>query len=161
MSIFADEQNLPPLWKDGFYNPARFDFYTKLVLNSGLVRGGREVVAEFIAAMCMESSLDNLIVGNNAKNGSSNASLGIGWCQLDTAYHIASLDWMHLIRLDPEISLIYVCDESNGLCSQGGIRTHFNRQFWHAWKPSKIDPTTGWSPLAEAEKAYDRAITQV
>lgn len=153
----AEEMALPPLWKDGF-NPARFDWYTRLVVSSGLVLGGKDTVSEFIAAMCGESSLDNLIVGNNAKHGSPNTSLGISWCQLDTAYHVRDLAQMHLLRSEPIEALRYVCNPANGLVTQGGRRTYFNKQMWHAWEPVTIDPTTGWSMLTQAEAAYDRVV---
>jgi hypothetical protein len=158
MSTFSEERSLPRLWTAGSYNPARFNWYTKLVINSGLVRGGRSVIPEFIAAMCAESSLDNLIIGNNAKNGSNNTSLGIGWCQLDTAWHVKSLEEMHAFRDSALLVLKYVCNPANELCSQGGAWTHFNRKFWYAWTPSKIDPLEGWSPLKEAGKAYDTLV---
>lgn len=160
MSVFDDERALPPIFAGGVKDTARFDFYTKLVVDSGLVKGGRDVVSELIAAMCAESSLDNLIVGNNAKHGSNNQSLGIGWMQLDTGWHVDSLDHLHFLRSDPLASLVYVCDPANGLVKQGGVRTHFNKQRWHAWEPETIDPVVGWSPLREAEAAYDRVLSQ-
>jgi hypothetical protein len=153
-----EERALPPIWRDGVKSTARFDWYTKLLVDWSLVRGGKPVVAEFIAAMALESSLDNLILGNNARNGSDNAGVGVGWCQLDTQWHVADLDKLHWLRSDPFASALYVTDPANGLCVQGGIRTHFNKTRWHAWDAARIDPVEGWSPLKEAEAAYDRVV---
>ena len=151
-----EEQRLPPVWANGVFSAARFDWYSALVVDSGLIFGGRDTVSEFVAAMCGESSLDNLAVGNNAKNGSTNPSLGIGWCQLDTAWHVKDLAHLHQLRSDPLESLQYVADPANGLVSHGGLRTYFNKQLWHAWEAENIDPTTGWSMLAQAEAAWER-----
>lgn len=157
----AEEAALPPIWYDGVKNTARFDWYTKLLVDWNLVRGGKAVVSEFVAAMALESSLDNLILGNNAKLGSDNVGVGVGWCQLDTGWHVqpASVEQFHLIRSDPFVSALYVCDPANGLCVQGGLRTHFKKERWHAWKPERLDPVEGWSVLKEAEAAYDRVTS--
>ena len=159
MSNFETERALPPIWDDGAHSPERIDWYTRLVVDFGAIKGGRAVIPEFIAAMILESSLDNLIIGNNARNGSTGAnaySLGISWVQLDTNYHVKDLNFLHTLRSDPLWALGYVADPANGLCSQGGRWTHFKKQAWHAWEPTKIDPVDGWSPLQAALDAYDR-----
>ena len=156
MGVNLTEALLPPVWSGGVKDTSRFDFYTRLVVESGLILGGKDTVSEIIAAMCGESSLDNLLVGNNARNGSNNTSLGISWMQLDTAWHVKDLTFMHALRSDPIVALRYVADPANGLCSHGGLRTYFNKQLWHAWEAENIDPVEGWSMLAEAEAAYDR-----
>lgn len=157
--LALEERALAPIWNNGVKSVERFDWYTRLIVDSGKVLGGRDTISEFVAAMARESSLDNLIVGNNAKNGSDNAGLGIGWCQLDTQWHVGGgLDGLHWLRSDPFISLAYVTDPANGLCKHGKLRTYFNKQRWHAWEPEIIDPKDGWSALAEAEAAYDRVV---
>lgn len=150
-----EERDLPKIW-DGGFNPDRLDWYTRLVLDHGGIRGGRDVVAEFIAAMMLESGLDNLTVGNNARNGSDNPYLGIGWCQLDTGYHATSVVDVHAIRFDPQWSLDYIATNDD-LCYQGPSRTWLNKQRWHAWEPERLDPPEGeWSPIEATLAAYDR-----
>lgn len=155
MTRFDEERALPPIWRDGVKNEERIDWYTRLTIESEVIRGGIDVIPEFIAAMICESSLDNLLVGNNAKNGSDNVWLGISWCQLDTGWHVADLDTLHQFRGDPLAPLIYVANNDD-LCDQGGIHTHFNEQRWHAWEPEIIDPAQGWNPLKAAHEAWDR-----
>lgn len=149
------EQAMSPLWAlSGAFIPERVDFYTRLVVESTIGRN-KAVVTEFIAAMMLESGLDNLIVGNNAVNGSNNAFLGIGWCQLDTGYHVADLDQMHTLRSDPLQSLLYIL-RTPDLCYVGKYNTYFNKKRWHAWDAQRIDPQQGWSPLEATMESYDR-----
>ena len=141
-----------PTWK--LYNTERISWYTSLVVDSGLVRGGWRVIPEFVAAMIMESGLDNLTVGNNAKNGADNPWVGVGWCQLDTGYHVTDLEALHTLRADPHESLRYVTSTPD-LCKHGKLQTYFNKQRWHAWEPEVIDPDDGWSPLQAAFNVWD------
>lgn len=155
------EAAMPPIWLSGVHSPARIDWYTRLVIDSGLVRGGVLVIPELVAAMILESSLDNLIVGNNAKNGRpaghpAFGSLGVSWVQLDTLYHVGTLAELHDYRSDPLVPLGYVTDPENGLCSQGGYATHFRREFWNAWRTDRLDPVDGWNPLRAAHEAWGR-----
>ena len=153
--IALEERNLPPIWDEGF-NPERLDFYTSLVVNDSKNWGGRDVIAEFVAAMMLESGLDNLTLGNNAKNGSDNPYIGIGWCQLDTGYHAQPLDFVHELRADPTAALDYIA-RTPDLAYIGTERIWLNESRWHAWKPERIDPTDGtWSPLAATLASYDR-----
>lgn len=167
MTRFDEERALPPIfttaeqresgeWPEPFY-PDRIDWYTRLVVDSGVILGGRDVIPEFIAAMICESSLDNLNLGNNAKNGSDNPTIGVSWVQLDTGYHVGNLDLMHAYREDPLQPLLYVA-RTPDLCRHGRLRSHFTRRRWHAWTQEKIDPTDGWSPLAAALEAWDRVV---
>ena len=150
-----EERALPPLWESGF-NPERVDWYTSLVIDHPVNWGGREVVAEFIAAMMLESGLDNLTLGNNAKNGSDNPTIGISWCQLDTGYHAQPLELVHALRADPTEALDYITTTPD-LSYIGTERVWLTTTRWHAWKAERIDPTDGsWSPLAATLAAYDR-----
>jgi len=154
---FEEERALPQIWDEGFH-PERIDWYTNLVVEAELIRGGVDVIPEFIAAMIMESGLDNLKIGNNAKHGNNNPWLGISWCQLDTGYHVADLEQLHTFRSDPILPLIYVATNPD-LCDQGGTQTHFNEQRWHAWEPKTIDPQEEWNPLQAAHESWERTQT--
>jgi hypothetical protein len=140
VSIFDIERDLPPMWSsaDG-YDPARAEWYTRQVLDSHLVHGDELVVPELIMAMICESRLDNLIIGNNAKNGSSNPYLGVSWMQLDTGYHVASIEMMHALRADPMVALRYVV-QTPDLCTldEHGM-TAFNKGRWYGWDEDKFD----------------------
>lgn len=159
------ERDLPPIWTTekereehpewGVYNTQRIEWYTSLTQSSGLILGGRSIIPEFIAAMIQESGLDNLEPGNNAKNGANNPYLGTGWCQLDTGYHVVSIDQMHILRADPLASLQYVAQHPD-LTTHGRLHTEFNKQRWHAWELENIDPHEGWSPLEAAYTAWDK-----
>jgi hypothetical protein len=153
VSRFDDERALPPIWEDGRFSSERIEWYTRLVVQSELIKGAEYVIPEFIAAMICESSLDNLTVGNNAKHGSGNEWLGISWLQLDTGYHVASLEALHTFRVDPMNPLVYVATQRD-LCRHGKLSTHFNRLRWKAWTQEKIDPAEGWNPLEAAIKAW-------
>lgn len=146
------EAALPPIWSGSTLNPARIDWYTRLVIESGLVKGGASVIPELIAAMIGESAL------NNRAFGDSNPDIyfGVGWMQLDSRYHVRTLDNLHLIRLDPLHSLTYACDPVNGLAKHGGRATWFATNLWNGWSQPIIDPTTGWSPLGAALDAWAR-----
>jgi len=160
-----EERALPPIWKDGNYSKDRIEWYARLILEDGRVLGGESVIAEFLAAMILESNLDNLIIGNNAKNGSNNAQLGIGWCQLDTGWHVADLDVMHDLRADPLLSLQYVLTNAD-LSHTTPNMTWFNKRRWNAWwdktadRPrwERLDPTGSWSPYLAALTAV-RAVS--
>lgn len=153
VELAKTERALPAIWTDSGYNDNRPRFYLDLVNRSGLVKGGADVICEFVAAMLLESGLDNLAIGNNAQNGSDNPQLGIGWCQLDTGYHVANLDALHLFRSTPEAPFFYVVGNDD-LCYHGAFRTHFNKQRWHAWEKKRIDPKTGWNPLEAMHTAW-------
>jgi len=150
-----EERALPAIWVDGL-NTERIDWYTELVIDHPLHWGGREVVAEFIAAMLLESGLDNLTLGNNANNVGDTPHIGIGWCQLDTGYHATPLEYVHTLRADPTVSLDYIAATPD-LAYIGTERIWLNSSRWHAWEPKRIDPTDGsWSPLKAALESYDR-----
>ena len=146
----AQEIALPAIFDGGFHSD-RIVWYTRLVVESGLVRGGASVIPELIAAMISESSLDNTIFGD----ANPDPQFGVGWMQMDTGYHVHSLENLLAIRSDPLHSLVYATDPANGLCKQGGRATWFNKQAWHAWEPAIIDPPSGWSPLGAAIDAYN------
>lgn len=148
---FAQEGALPPIFGDDGYSPARIVWYTRLTVDSGAVLGGATRIPEFIAGMIGEAGLNNRTIGDS----NPDPPVGVGWCQLDTGHHVPSIDAFHWIRSDPLFSLIYVTDPSNGLCRQGGFATDFNKQRWHAWEDSTINPETGWNPLSAAVDAYE------
>ena len=155
-SIAHEERALPPLWDDNGFNTERVEWYTALVVNHSHHWGGRDVIAEFIAVMMLEAGLDNLNLGNNAKNGSDNPYIGIGWCQLDTGYHASTVQMIHDLRNDPTIALDYIVATSD-LAYVGTERVWLNESRWHAWNAERIDPTDGsWSPLATCLDAYDK-----
>lgn len=156
--VHIGERDLPPLWDPltGAFNDERVRWYTELTVSSGLFRGGRAVIPEFIAAMMWESQLDNLVVGNNAKNGADNVYLGIGWCQLDTGYHCKTMGTLHELRRDPGYAIEMIA-ETPDLCKHGKKRSYFNKQRWHAWEAETIDPEEGWNALEVALKVWDEA----
>lgn len=151
-----EEREAHPEWEA--YNTDRIEWYTELVISSGLIKGGRSIIPEFIAAMIGESQLKNLALGNNALNGSNNPYIGIGWCQLDTGYHATSLEFVHMLRNDPLHSIVYIASTPD-LCTHGELQSYFNKQRWHAWEPEVIDPgPEQWSPLKAAYAAWDKVI---
>lgn len=157
MAFNTEERDLPGLWDGGVYNDARPVWYAGLCKMVPAMARNPETTQEFLAAMLLESGLDNLIVGNNAKNGASNPYLGIGWCQLDTGYHAVTVEAIHSIRNDPLFSLSYILNNED-LSFVGKHGLYFNKKRWHAWKPEKIDPLTGWSPLEAVREAWEKAV---
>lgn len=152
--IATEERELPLLWSDAGFGTERLDWYTSLA-GKILPFNNRATVAEFIAAMMLESGLDNLTIGNNAKHGSNNPWLGIGWCQLDTGYHATTLEFVHALRDDPSESLRYIVGNAD-LCYQGASNIWFNKQRWHAWEPEKVDPAAGFNPFEKCLESWDR-----
>jgi hypothetical protein len=147
----AQEVALPAIFASGF-NPARIDWYTRLCVESERIRGGVEVIPEFVAAMIGESSLNNRALGD----ANPDPHFGVGWCQLDTGYHATTHERIIAIRSDPLWSLTYITDPANKMVRHEARRTWFATQLWHAWEPARIDPVTGWSPLAAAYDAWER-----
>jgi len=145
------EAALPPIFKGSVYSPARIEWYTRFVVESGLVRGGAAVIPELIAAMIAESALNNRALGD----ANPDIHFGVGWMQLDTGFHVPSLEALLAIRLDPLYTLTYVTTPSNGLITLGAAATHFKKSRWNAWKPEIIDPVSGWSPLQAALTAWE------
>lgn len=147
----AEDAAMPGIFADGFH-PDRIDWYTRLVIEDGRVRGGVEVIPELIAAMIMESGLKNREFGDSDK---TNPNFGVGWMQHDTGYTIPDIATLVALRADPLNPLGHTLANPD-LARQGGRRTWFNKQRWHAWEREIIDPTSGWSPLDAAHDAWDR-----
>jgi hypothetical protein len=145
------EVALPLIFGGGFH-PERIDWYTRLTVESGLVKGGATRIPEFIAAMISESSLNNRALGDS----NPDIHFGVGWMQFDTQYHARSLDTIMAVRSDPLWSLQYATDPVNGLCRHGTFATDFKKNLWNAWRDETINPSTGWSPLGAAFDAWER-----
>lgn len=155
--IAREERALPKMWPaSGGFDPTRIDWYIGITGNL-LPYNRKETVAEFVAAMMLESGLDNLTIGNNARNGSDNPWLGIGWCQLDTGYHATSLEFVHELRQNPLASINYIL-ETPDLCYVGYSNVWFNKQRWHAWDADRLDPQTGFNPYQKCLEAWDRVF---
>lgn len=151
-------------WPEAYYTE-RIEWYTRLTIGSGIVRGGCGIIPEFIAAMIWESGLDNIEPGNNARTGtpfdSPNwSSLGTGWLQLDTNHNVRDLTHMHELRADPLAGLLYAADPANGLCEQRPGITLFRKQLWHAWEWDTIAPEEGWSAYTAAQDAYRKVVAE-
>ena len=142
---------MPAIWDDGFH-PDRIDWYTRLCIESEIIRGGVRVIPEFVAAMIAESALENRRFGDSNK---TSPHFGVGWMQYDTGYYANPLDTLIQIRADPLFSLTYLAGLPD-LFRQGGQQSWFNKQRWHAWERHTIDPDSGWSPLAAALDAWER-----
>lgn len=138
---------------------ARFDEYVQLVVQHGAVRG-RHSVATLVAIGAAESGLDNLAVGNNARNGSSDSpafyDLGLGWLQHDTYWleqdrivNGVEYDWRR-IRSDPAYSLDLLVARPGMIVYQGQDCTYVRWQSWMVY-PKKSDPF-----MRQAVAAYDR-----
>ena len=147
----AQDAAMPAIFDDGFH-PDRIDWYTRLTLESEIVRGGVRVIPEFIAAMVSESGLRNRRFGDSDV---SSPHFGVGWMQYDTEYYAAPLEELIAIRADPLYSLQYLTQHPD-LFRQGGRQSWFNKQRWHAWERDIIDPNDGWSPLQAALDAWER-----
>lgn len=150
---YAQETLLPQIFENGFH-PERIDWYTRLVVESRLIKG--DVIPEFIAAMIMESGLDN----RRFHDANPDPHFGLYWVALDSTGHmpLARADIIRF-RADPLVPLQYVAATPD-LAKHGGEQTWFNKARWNAWKQEIIDPvsTTVWSPLKAARAAYARVL---
>ena len=160
--LAAEELALPRVWESDppTIDTARFDWYTRRIVESDLVKGGVLVIPELVAAMFAESGLVNFDTSANALSGTAPTSpgfvsLGVGWMRLDTAWHVDSIGFLHELHADPMTALLY-CVETPDLTWHGGHATHFNKSRWHAWKRERIDPPAGFNPLRAAHDAWDR-----
>ncbi len=153
---------------------ADFDFYTRLLIDDGRIRG-RDAITQLVAIGAAESGLDNLAVGDNAKNNTPRGtfipnlvdphtngpidvhfSLGLGWLQHDSGWMRADAlvngvgFTIEAIRQDPAYSIDLLVRRPGFVLLQGLERTYINFKAWATW-PEKSDPF-----LPMAEDAYDR-----
>lgn len=140
--------------------------FVRLLLSDGRIRG-RDAIVELVAIGAAESGLDNLAVGNNAKNGTPPASaayydLGIGWLQVDTYWLQRNIDAGHwpadkdwrTFRADAYQSIDYLVTVPGFVLYQGQDDTYIKYENWNVW-PAKSDPFK-----VEARRAYDEVMAE-
>ena len=140
--------------------PELFDTYTQLVIDHGQIRG-RETITQLIAIGAAESGLDNLAIGNNAKNGTDPTHpayyyCGWGWLQFDEYWMaqnktLNGVDYNVIeLRKDPLYSLNLIMRTPGYVLFQGVDSTYIKWTLWSAY-PRKTDGFMG-----SARDSYDR-----
>ena len=140
----------------------QFNFYAGVVLADKRIRG-RETIATLLAIGAAESGLDNLAIGNNAKNGTPETSpayfyCGWGWLQHDEYWLLQ--DWivnkvvydLIALRRDPAYSVDLLSRRPGLILFQGGAQTYINFTRWATY-PKKSD-----SFMPQALAAVDRVM---
>lgn len=140
--------------------PAIFDEYTRLCINHPLING-RNTIITLVAIGAAESGLNNMAIGENAKNGTAPTSdfyhsLGLGWLQHDSGWlardaEVNGLKWtLEEIRREPSYSLDLLVRRPGFIKFQGVNNTYIDFSKWATW-PRKSDQF-----MDEAEDAYKR-----